>query len=110
MNPSRATIGHAGKNLFKSTRFHCFLLLNLLAGLNPASSQTPAGLELRLHAGLSITGAVGTVYSIEYATDLGQTNNPGAWRCLEFLQLPANPYFWADKSSPMPGRRFYRAV
>ena len=86
------------------------LLFSLLAGLNSASSQTPAGLELRLHAGLSITGAVGTVYAIEYATDLGQPNNPGAWRCLEFLQLPATPYFWADKSSPGTHRRFYRAV
>jgi formylglycine-generating enzyme required for sulfatase activity len=31
-------------------------------------------------------------------------------RCLEFLQLPASPYLWADKSAPARGRRFYRAV
>ena len=55
-----------------------------------AVAQTPAGLDLQLYAGLSITGAVGTVYSIEYVTDLAQTNNASAWRCLEFLQLPAN--------------------
>ena len=69
-----------------------------------------AGLDLQLYAGLSITGAVGTVYSIEYVTDLAQTNNASAWRCLEFLQLPASPYLWADKSAPATGRRFYRAV
>jgi formylglycine-generating enzyme required for sulfatase activity len=67
-------------------------------------------LDLQLYAGLSITGAVGTVYQIEYVTDLAQTNTPSAWRCLEFLQLPASPYLWADKSAPATGRRFYRAV
>ncbi len=75
-----------------------------------ASAQTPAGLALQTYAGLTITGAVGTVYAIEYVTDLAQTNNPSAWRCLEFLQLPASPYLWADKSAPATGRRFYRAA
>jgi formylglycine-generating enzyme required for sulfatase activity len=50
------------------------------------------------------------VYSVEYVTDLAQTNNPSAWRCLEYLQLPASPYLWADKSAPARGKRFYRAV
>jgi hypothetical protein len=35
-----------------------------------ASAQTPAGFDLQLYAGLSVTGTVGTVYSIEYVTDL----------------------------------------
>ena len=71
------------------------------------SAQTPPGLNLQLYAGLSITGAVGTVYSVEYVTDLAETNS---WRCLEFLQPPASPYLWADKSAPATGQRFYRAV
>jgi formylglycine-generating enzyme required for sulfatase activity len=50
------------------------------------------------------------VYSFEYVTDLAQTNNASAWRCLEFLQLPASPYLWADKSVPASGQRFYRAA
>ena len=70
-------------------------------------AQTPAGLDIQVYAGLSITGAVGTVYSVEYVTDLAQTNS---WRCLEFLQLLASPYLWADKSGPATGQRFYRAV
>jgi formylglycine-generating enzyme required for sulfatase activity len=74
------------------------------------SGQTPAELDLQLYAGLTITGAVGTVYSVEYVTDLAQTNNVSAWRCLEFLQLPASPYLWTDKSAPATGKRFYRAV
>ena len=75
-----------------------------------ASAQTPPGLGLQLYAGLTITGAVGTVYSVEYLTDLAQTNNASAWRCLEFLRLPASPYLWTDKSAPATGMRFYRAV
>ena len=74
------------------------------------SAQTPPGLDLQLYAGLTITGAVGTVYSIEYVTDLAQTNNASAWRCREFLHLPASPYLWADKSARATGQRFYRAV
>jgi formylglycine-generating enzyme required for sulfatase activity len=72
-----------------------------------ASAQTPPVLNLQLYAGLSITGSVGSVYSVEYVTDLAQTNS---WRCLEFLQLPVSPYLWADKSAPATGQRFYRAV
>jgi formylglycine-generating enzyme required for sulfatase activity len=75
-----------------------------------AAAQTPAGLDIQVYAGLTITGAVGTVNSIEYVADLAQTNNPSAWCCLEFLQLPATPYLWADKSAPARGKRFYRAV
>ena len=75
---------------------------------DPISSG--AALELQLSAGLRITGSVGTVYSIEYITDLAQSNSPSAWRCLEYLHLPASPYLWFDKSGPVTGRRFYRAV
>ncbi len=84
-------------------------LLGCAAGPG-AVAQSPAGLDAGLYAGLTITGAVGTVYSVEYVTDLAQTNTAGAWRCLEFLQLPASPYLWADKSAPATGKRFYRAV
>jgi formylglycine-generating enzyme required for sulfatase activity len=75
-----------------------------------ATAQTPAGLDIQIYAGLTITGAVGTVYSVEYVPDIAQANNPSAWRCLEFLQLPASPYLWDDKSAPATGKRFYRAV
>jgi formylglycine-generating enzyme required for sulfatase activity len=74
-----------------------------------AVAQTPAELGIQTYAGLTITGSVGTVYSVEYVTDLARSNNPSAWRCLEYLQLPASPYLWADKSAPATGRRFYRA-
>jgi formylglycine-generating enzyme required for sulfatase activity len=71
-----------------------------------APAQTPPGLNLQLYAGLSITGAVGTVYSVEYVTDLAQTNS---WRSLEFVRPPASPFLWTDKAAPATGQRFYRA-
>lgn len=85
--------------------------ITLGCAITPTSiAQAPAGLSIQTYAGLTITGAVGTVYSVEYVTDLAQSNSPAAWRCLEFLQLPASPYLWADKSIPASGKRFYRAV
>jgi len=90
-------------------RFLSVLCLAVWAVGPGASAQTPAELSIQTYAGLTITGAVGTVYSVEYVTDLAQTNDPSAWRCLEFLQLPASPYLWADKSAPVSGQRFYRA-
>jgi formylglycine-generating enzyme required for sulfatase activity len=93
----------------KLVRFTSVLCLAVWALGPKAAAQTPPVLGLQLYAGLSITGAVGTIYSVEYVTDLAKTNNPSAWRCLEFLQLPASPYLWADKSAPATGKRFYRA-
>src|ERR1700757_2910294 len=87
--------------------FLSILCLTALAVAPRASAQAPPGLNLQLYAGLSITGTVGTVYSVEYVTDLAQTNS---WRCLEFLQLPASPYLWVDKSAPTTDHRFYRAA
>lgn len=75
-----------------------------------AFAQTATGLDLQMYAGLTITGTVGTVYSVEYVTDLARTNDPNLWRCAEFLQLPASSYVWIDRSALASGKRFYRAV
>src|SRR5438132_13155547 len=83
------------------------LCLAVWAAVPRTSAQRAAGLDIQLYPGLTVTGAVGTVYSIEYVTDLSQTN---AWRCLDFLRLPATNYLWVDPSPPATGRRFYRAV
>ena len=84
--------------------------LAALAAAPKVRAQIEPELGIQIYAGLTITGTVGTVYSVEYATDLIQANNPSAWRCLEFLQLPASSYFWVDKSAPVTGKRFYRAL
>lgn len=75
-----------------------------------AQAQSAAQLDIATHAGLTVTGSVGTVYSIDCVTDLAETNRPGAWCCLEYLQLPATPFLWVDRSAPVSNRRFYRAV
>jgi hypothetical protein len=94
----------------RQVRFLFVLCWAVLTAGPRTSAQTPAGLDLQLYAGLTVTGAVGTVYSIEYVTDLAETNIPSAWRCLKFLQLPNSSHLWADKSAPATGMRFYRAA
>jgi len=94
----------------KLVRFLCVLFLAVGVVCPRLTAQTPAELAIQTYAGLTITGRVGTVYSVEYVTDLAQTNDASPWRGLEFLQLPASPYLWADKSAPATGQRFYRAV
>jgi formylglycine-generating enzyme required for sulfatase activity len=103
-------LGYMKTRFSKLVRFLSLLCLAVCAVGPRAAAQTPAGLNIQTYAGLSITGAVGTVYSVEYVTDLAQTNNASAWCCLEYLQLPASPYLWADRSAPATGQRFYRAV
>src|SRR5213075_1344766 len=83
------------------------LCLAVWAAVPLASAQIPAGLDIQLYSGLTVTGEVGTVYSIEYLTDFSRTN---AWRCLDFFRLPATNYLWVDPDPPASGRRFYRAV
>jgi formylglycine-generating enzyme required for sulfatase activity len=87
-------------------------ILSLAVGVTcpRVTAQTPAELAIQTYAGLTLTGTVGIVYSVESVTDLAQADTPSAWRCLEYLQLPASPYLWADKSAPATGKRFYRAV
>src|SRR5262245_27207549 len=89
-----------------ASRLSMLSLLVWLSGIR-AFAQTPAALDINLYPGLTITGSVGTVYSIEYVTDLSQKN---AWRSLEFFQLPATNYLWIDSSALATSRRFYRAV
>ncbi|HEY5909756.1 MAG TPA: hypothetical protein VJA21_04040, partial [Verrucomicrobiae bacterium] len=76
--------------LLKLVRYPRLLCLSAWA-LAPLAFAQGAELGIQTYAGLSITGAVGTVYSIEYSTDLPQTND---WRSLAFLRLPAPNYLW----------------
>ena len=75
-----------------------------------ARAQTSPALSVELYAGLTITGSVGRVYSIEYVPHLALTNTASAWRCVEYLQLPTSPFLWTDSTLPGKGSRFYRAV
>jgi formylglycine-generating enzyme required for sulfatase activity len=108
---SSLTVSETMKTRFSRLLRFLFMLGLTAWAMGPrASAQTLPVLNLQLYAGLTVTGAVGTVYQIQYVTDLAHTNNASAWRCLEFLQLPASPFLWADKSVPATGRRFYRTA
>jgi hypothetical protein len=79
----------------KLVRIVCRLCLAVWATSPWAQAQAQAQAELGVQtfAGLTLTGEIGTVYSVEYLTDLARTNDSSAWNCLEFLQLPASPHF-----------------
>jgi len=86
-------------------------VLGLVVGaiIGPRVNAQPK-LDIQVHAGLTITGAVGTVYSIEYTANPVATNATDNWRCLEFLRLPVSPFLWVDQTSPATAGRRYRAV
>ncbi len=94
----------------KPVPFFCLLLVTVWGLAPKASGQAPPGLGLQFSAGqssLSLTGTVGTVYSIQYATDLSSTN---VWVDRTLVQAKGGGTVWADSSAPTLGRRFYRAV
>jgi hypothetical protein len=76
----------------------------------PASAQSPPRLGLQFYSGqpsLTITGTAGTVYSIQYASDLSPTNH---WTDRTLFQVRGTNDVWTDPSAPAPSQRFYRAV
>jgi formylglycine-generating enzyme required for sulfatase activity len=80
----------------------------LFPAVHPAPVQAqPPVLGASLYAGVTITGAVSSVYAVEATTNLSQTNS---WACVALVQLPATNYLWVDTSSPANGQRFYRAA
>src|SRR6266571_6488883 len=75
-----------------------------------ASAHSRPSLGLRFSAGqptLSLTGELGTVYSIQYATGLSSTN---VWVDRTLLQAQGASTLWTDPLAPTPAQRFYRAV
>ena len=63
--------------------------------------QIPSG-----YARLSITGAVGSVCSIQTRTNLAQTN----WLTLTTFALTNTLQWWSDTNAPASGARWYRAL
>ena len=70
-------------------------------------APTPNTLDLKMYAGLTITGQAGASYRVDYVPALGPTNN---WITLTNLTLPSSPYLFIDVTSPSSSRRFYRTV
>ena len=88
-----------------------FAAAALLAGAARTPAQTPPATvipQLYLsHLGLTITGAVGSNYLVQYVTDLTQSNN---WQTLTSIALPRSPYLWVDTSGAATNHLYYRVI
>jgi sugar lactone lactonase YvrE len=69
----------------------------------------PAGVSLGLYTGLTISGAVGNTFGIQYATSLNATNT---WTTITNLTLTQPVQLWVDTSVNASGGtgRLYRVV
>ena len=83
------------------------VLLGMLNGLSSAEAQTNLAVAVHLYAGLSISGSIGTSYTVEYVNNLTQTNT---WIVITNIVVPTSPYLWVDISNPGVTPRFYRVV
>jgi formylglycine-generating enzyme len=70
-------------------------------------AQIDPTLELRMYAGITITGEVGTAYSIQWTTNV---LDPNGWMTLTNLVLLASPTVYYDADSPSRVKRFYRTI
>ena len=66
-------------------------------------AQTNISLNIQLYAGLSVTGEVGRVYQVQYATELSETNT---WYALQHFELKWNPHEFVDTTCPAREKRF----
>ncbi len=74
------------------------------------ATSTPASLsfiDLKMFAGVIITGPVGATYRIDFTPAVA---DPPNWQTLATVTLPTTPYYFIDYTSPSVGQRFYRAV
>src|SRR4051812_41184187 len=85
------------------------LALSVLAASGSfCRASSPSGIRLGLQpqTGLSITGVVGTVYAVQYPTNV---INP-VWSCLTFHKAPAAASTVAGTVPAARGNRFYRVT
>lgn len=66
----------------------------------------PACIDIRLYAGLTITGQTGHVYCVQYVNDLNSTN----WISLTNFTYTGSEFFYLDRQTPFQPHRFYRVV
>jgi hypothetical protein len=65
----------------------------------------PATLNIAAYSGITITGAVGRTFVVQYTASLPSTN----WLTLTNIVLPSTPYLLFDATGPMSANRYYRA-
>ena len=94
----------------KLFRFLSVMCLMIVVVVPRVAGQGRPILSLQFSAGqptLSLTGEVGTVYSIQYATGVSAAS---LWTDRTLLQAQGVSNVWTDPTVPVPGQRFYRAV
>src|SRR5437762_1745780 len=82
------------------------VVLAMLAG-RPSFAVSAAVLKYQPQTGLTITGAVGTVYAVLHTTNLA---NSSAWRCIKFVQMPTTSYLMPGTIATNKGSRLYRVA
>jgi sugar lactone lactonase YvrE len=78
----------------------------IVAGFSVPASNPPAQLGLQIYPGVSIQGAVGGLYNVQYSEAAGGSN----WISLTNIILPSSPYLFVDTAITNHAQRFYRAV
>ncbi len=63
--------------------------------------------DLKMYAGITLAGPVGTRFEIEFTEDV---SDPVEWVHLGAVDLPASPYVFIDFDSPGKKHRYYRGV
>src|ERR1051325_3014748 len=107
-SPVRLRRCHESKVMKPTRPIQYLFSATLLCSVPPqCHAQAPPGLGISTYTGVSITGAVGTVYTIQYNTNLTQ---PDGWQGAGIVQLPSSPYLWVDTAAPVARQRVYRAV
>ncbi len=66
-----------------------------------------ACIDLRMYAGMTISGQAGSTYVLSYNTDLSNTNG---WLPLATNTIGNSDWFYLDMDSPFSPKRFYKAV
>ena len=77
-----------------------------LGGSLTSTDATLSVTQLKMYAGLTISGIIGANYRIDYSTNL----NSGTWTVLANIALPSSPYLFIDVDSPNSSTRNYRFV
>lgn len=86
----------------------CLLALVALAGtLSSVHAEDPPTAEIASYAGLTVTGTTDGIYTIEATEDPAQAEG---WSVVGVLKLKPGQNQWFDATTPVAGKRFYRAV
>jgi hypothetical protein len=63
--------------------------------------------SIALHPGVTIDGAIGLTYGIQFSTDLGNTNS---WQGIANVTLTASHQIWFDPQPATLPKRYYRIL